>query len=318
MILVNKTHAFIDDHLANRPNDPFFAYVALGAVHDPHSPPDAYLDGSPVKNQYETSHLDMLGAMDKAVGSIVSMIENKNLAEETIIIFASDNGGINKVSTETGHLTSGPLRGAKSSIFEGGHRVPLIIRYDSKFNSGVKRKKTVGLNDLYATICELVGIDVPAGSAQDSVSFASYIMKAKDSQGLRKYLGSWQLSGKWQHAIRKGNLKLIHTPHNNTFEAYNLKRDISESNNIIDKPWVAKKIPAMFEKLKEIGPCPEHKDHIGLFSVSRLGEDHDCEWFRDGGRCDQHIEGELLCPSICSRFRNKCQQRKMYGNVFSL
>ena len=118
MILVNKTRAFIDDHLANRPNDPFFAYVALGAVHDPHSPPDAYLDGSPVKNQYETSHLDMLGAMDKAVGSIVSMIENKNLAEETIIIFASDNGGLNqKASTETGHLTSGPLRGAKASIF---------------------------------------------------------------------------------------------------------------------------------------------------------------------------------------------------------
>ena len=319
MILVNETRAFIDDHLANRPNDPFFAYVALGAVHDPHSPPDVYLDGSPVKNQYETSHLDMLGAMDKAVGSIVAMIENKNLAEETIIIFTSDNGGLNqKASKETGHLTSGPLRGAKASIFEGGHRVPLIIRYDSKFNAGGKRKKTVGLNDLYATICELVGIDVPAGSAQDSVSFASYIMKAKDSQGLRKYLGSWQLSGKWQHAIRKGNLKLIHTPHNNTFEAYNLKNDISESNNIIVRPWVAKNIPAMFEKLMEIGPCPEHKDHVGDFSVSRLGEDRNCEWFRqDGGRCEQHIEGELFCPSICSRFRQQCQKMKMYGNMFS-
>jgi arylsulfatase A-like enzyme len=262
----------------------------------------------------------MLGAMDKAVGSIVSMIENKNLAEETIIIFTSDNGGLNKVATvNTGHRTSGPLRGAKRDIWEGGHRVPLIIRYDSKFNAGGKRKKTVGLNDLYATICELVGIDVPAGSAQDSVSFASYIFRSKNKQGLRKHLGSWHLGGDrlWHQAIRKGNLKLIHTPHNNTFEAYNLKRDISESNNIIARPWVKKKIPAMFEKLKEIGPCPEHKDHVGLISVSRLGEDRSCEWFRqDRGRCEQHIEGELLCPSICSRFRRKCEQKNMYGNMF--
>jgi arylsulfatase A-like enzyme len=322
MILVNETNAFIDNHLEKRPNDPFFAYVALGAVHAPHSPADVYLDGSPIKNQYEIAHLDMLGAMDKAVGSIVSMIEEKNLAEETIIIFASDNGGLNKVATvNTGHRTSGPLRGAKRDIWEGGHRVPFIIRYDSKFKAGVKRKKMVGLNDIYATICELVGIDIPVGSAQDSVSFASYIMKAKNKQGLRKYLGMFQLdpSRAWQHAIRKGNLKLVHHPQNNTYEAYNLKKDISETKNIIDKPWVRKKIPAMFEVLKKIGPCPDHNDHVGHFSVSGLGEDHNCEWFQqDGERCEQHIEGELLCPSICSRFRTKCYQHGMYGNIFSL
>jgi arylsulfatase A-like enzyme len=265
----------------------------------------------------------MLGAMDKAVGSIVSMIENKNLAEETIIIFTSDNGGLNKVATvNTGHRTSGPLRGAKRDIWEGGHRVPLIIRYDSKFKAGVKRKKMVGLNDIYATICELVGIDKPVGSAQDSVSFARYIIKAKDRQELRKYLGMFQLGGgsrTWQHAIKKGNLKLVHHPQNNTYEAYNLKRDISETKNIIDRPWVRKKIPAMFEVLKKIGPCPDYKDFVGLFSVSGLGEDHNCEWFRqDGEKCEQHIEGELLCPTICSRFRSKCDHHGMYGNIFTL
>ncbi len=118
MIVVNETGKFIDEHLASsRSEDPFFAYVALGAVHAPHAPPDVYMDGSAVKNVYATKHLDMLGAMDKAVGSVVSTIEQKGLAENTIIIFASDNGGINKVSTETGHLTSGPLKGAKSTIW---------------------------------------------------------------------------------------------------------------------------------------------------------------------------------------------------------
>jgi len=255
MIIVNETRAFIDNHLASKPDDPFFAYVALGTVHVPHSPPDVYLDGSRVRGVYKTPHLDMLGAMDKAVGSIVSMIEEKNLAKETIIIFTSDNGGIN-VSNETGHRTSGRLRGEKGEIWEGGHRVPLIIRYDNNFQAGGKREKMVGLNDIYATICELVGIDVPVGSAQDSVSFARYIKKKKDKEGLRKYLGMFKLTKYRQHAIRKGNLKLIHTLHNNTFELYNLQEDISEKRNIINLPWITKqnKIAPMIKKLREIRP----------------------------------------------------------------
>jgi arylsulfatase A-like enzyme len=318
MILVNETSKFIDTHLASESsNKPFLVYVALGAVHAPHSPPKEYLDGSQVMNVYATRHLDMLGAMDKAAGSVVSMIEDKGLINETIIIFTSDNGGLNK-SIKAGHLTSGPLRGAKSNIWEGGHRVPLIIRYDNKFPAGKRRKRMVGLNDIYSTICELVGVNVPQGSAQDSVSFADYITSAKNKKGLRKYLGSWQVSGQkdWQHAIRKGPLKLVHYPRNNTFLAYNLKKDVSETTNIIHKPWVAKRIKAMYEKLMDIGPCNEN-DRSDSFHVSGLGEDHNCDWFRqDKNRCALHFEGELSCPSICGRFKQDCRKKKMYGNSF--
>lgn len=122
MILVNETEAFIDHHQVNRPNDPFFAYVALGAVHIPHSPPTSWgLDGgSQVKGKYPTEHLDMVGAMDKAVGSIVQIIEDRGLAGNTLIIFTSDNGGLNIAATvEAGHETGGVLRGYKGSIWEG-------------------------------------------------------------------------------------------------------------------------------------------------------------------------------------------------------
>ena len=320
MILVNETSKFIDTHLASESNKPFFAYVALGAVHGPHSPPNEYLDGSQIKNVYATRHLDMLGAMDKAVGSVVSMIEDKGLTNETIIIFTSDNGGLNlKASIASGHLTSGPLRGAKSSIWEGGHRVPLIIRYDNKIPAGKRKFRMVGLNDIYSTICELVGVNVPQGSAQDSVSFANYITRANSKRGLRKYLGSWQVSGEkdWQHAIRKGPLKLVHYPGNNTFLAYNLKKDVSESTNIIHKPWVAKQIKGMYEKLMDLGPCNEN-DRSDSFRVSGLGEDHDCDWFRqDSNRCALYFEGELSCPSICRRFFGECRKNKMYGNSFN-
>ena len=93
MILVNETTKFIDDHLDNRLNadDPFFTYVALGSVHAPHSPPNHYMNGEPVADVHQTRHLDMLKEMDMVVGSLISALEHRNLAEDTIIIFTSNN-----------------------------------------------------------------------------------------------------------------------------------------------------------------------------------------------------------------------------------
>lgn len=119
MIVVNETIQFIDDHLEQENDDPFFAYVALGAVHSPHSPPDFYLDGSRVANTTETRHLDMLKELDMIVGSLVSAVESRNLTEETIIIFTSDNGGLPASNRITTHKASGKLRGFKGSIYEG-------------------------------------------------------------------------------------------------------------------------------------------------------------------------------------------------------
>jgi len=93
-ILVNETAAFLDNHLLIRPDDPFFVYAALGAVHGPHTPPNNFLDETPVKGTYESMHMDLLFEMDLTVGSLASMIEDRGLANETIIIFTSDNGGI--------------------------------------------------------------------------------------------------------------------------------------------------------------------------------------------------------------------------------
>merc|ERR1719223_1435416 len=126
-ILVDETISFIDRHLEMRSDDPFLAYVALGAVHGPHSPPDKYLDNSTIAGKYKSHHLDLLAEVDKVVGSVVSAIEERGLANNTIIIFTSDNGGLGK-SKDYGHFPSGPLQGQKGSIYEGGHQVPLIIR----------------------------------------------------------------------------------------------------------------------------------------------------------------------------------------------
>ncbi len=190
-IIVNETARFIDDHLeSNRKNDPMFIYASLGAVHTPHSPPNAYFDGSPIAEEYPTPHMDMLYELDKVVGSLISIVEDK--LDDTIIIFTSDNGGIRMTeSQQYGHLSSGILRGHKGSIYEGGHRVPLIIRRDRIFPANEERTHFVGLNDIYSTLCDLAGVEVPEGSAIDSVSFTRYLRDKRNRQNLRKDIAFW-------------------------------------------------------------------------------------------------------------------------------
>ena len=125
MLLVNETARFLDDHEANRNGDPFFAFVALGNVHIPHSPPNKYLDGSRVAGQHATGHMDVLLEMDKVMGSLNQLLEERNMENDTIVVFTSDNGGLGGKwgSRDYGHNSHGPLRGAKGQIWEGGHRI---------------------------------------------------------------------------------------------------------------------------------------------------------------------------------------------------
>lgn len=143
--------------------------------------------------------MDMLLEMDKVVGSLVSVVEERGLAQDTIIIFTSDNGGLGRregTDPASGHDSSGILRGAKSLIWEGGHRIPLIFRYDGFFPANSERSHLVGLNDIYATLCDLIGVEIPYLSAQDSISFADYIVSKSNTSGLRKELGMWEYQNK--------------------------------------------------------------------------------------------------------------------------
>jgi len=142
MILVNETNLFLDRHMRKRPNDPFFAYVALGAAHIPHTPPNTFLNGDPIANQYKTVHIDMLSVIDMTLGALTKGLEDRELLENTIIIFTSDNRGLSPIKTGSdkyNHHSSSKLRGYEGSPYEGGHRVPFIIRYDGVIPAGKKK-----------------------------------------------------------------------------------------------------------------------------------------------------------------------------------
>lgn len=316
MILVNETNAFLDLHMKTRKHDPFFAYVALGSVHIPHSPPRKYLDGSPVAGQNANLHLDMLFEMDKVIGSLVDAIEQRGLSNETIIIFSSDNGGINSLS-----YASRRLRGHKGMIYEGGHRVPLVMRFDGQFPKGQNRTSHfVGLNDLYATLAEITDIAIPEKSAQDSVSFANYIYSEDNIAGMRDHIGVWKYDKvRKQRELTSGtllykHLKIIKNYNKmNKLELYDLSQDLEEKKNIINETDNEKTIAHMLRVLDKIGPCPD--DVIGTFTLTsgkEVGQVVSCEWFaNDKHQCLNHIEGELNCNSICGRF-SICDNIKKY------
>jgi len=308
MILVNETIRFIDNHVEQEDDDvPFFAYVALGSVHIPHSPADFYLDGSPIANQHQTRHLDMLSEMDKVVGSLVSMIEDRGLAEDTIIIFSSDNGGL-RYSERFSHETSGPLRDAKASIYEGGHRIPLVMRYDKVFPGGESRDNLLGLNDMYATLSDLVGIDsasIPHGSAQDSISFADHITNENNKDGLRNELAHWEYRKKNVpiHAIRFDNFKMVHFPENGTAALYDLNDDISETRDLSDDETYRDKIEMMYLRLQDLGPCPTEGSSSKRVQLEN-GWNITCKWFtkkKAQKRCGQFVEASTHCGKVCRK-----------------
>lgn len=321
MIVVNETEKFIDQHIGSGADNPFFVYAALGAVHGPHSPPDFYLDGTPIAGRYLTEHADMLFELDKAVGSIVTMIEERGLSDNTLFIFLSDNGGVktSNGSSSYGHNSHGPLRGYKGTVYEGGHRVPLLFRWDNELPAGEERNNLVSITDIYDTICQLVGIKKPLQSAQDSISFANHLYSSVNKKGLRKQLGTWVYENGFvaAEALRIKNMKLV-IHHDlqtgkRTTEIFNLLQDISETTNIIND-MNKKKARRMIRKLRAHGPCP-NKDHKKIFKlVESLGTlSANCTFFQEKRkRCDWYIEGEVKCPSVCkSRFSSMCDS--VYG-----
>ncbi|GFH57531.1 hypothetical protein CTEN210_14007 [Chaetoceros tenuissimus] len=303
MRLVQETNDFLANH---NTTDPFFIYFAMGAVHTPHSPAQTYLDGTKIAGTYNTSHLDLLHEMDLVVGSLTSMLEDQGLIEDTIIIFASDNGGLVEGSS------SGKLRGKKSSIYEGGHRVPLIMRYDNILPAGETRDNLVGLNDLYATIADLAGTRVPDRSAQDSISFASHAISESNASP-REWLGTWafQMGKTSREAIRYGHMKLVRilrASANPTYEMYNLSEDIGEKKNLLKRKFRTNEInelkTMMRKYLRREGPCPA--DHKGSFKNAK-NKWVTCDFFKAYPvACEWQVQGELFCNSICGRHRNFC------------
>ncbi|HSH10114.1 MAG TPA: arylsulfatase, partial [Oceanipulchritudo sp.] len=204
---------------ASKSNQPFFLYFPLTAPHKPVSPAERFV-GTSGRGLYG----DFVTQVDWTAGEILKLLENLDIAENTLVIFTSDNGSpMYSMNTETypdhvtdetlayynerHHRANGHLRGIKGDLYEGGHRVPFIVSWPARVPRDRKTSETICLTDIFDTIVEITGGEKPAGSAEDSYSFATQLLGANAQRARPPVI--LHSGGEGMYAIRKNQWKLI-------------------------------------------------------------------------------------------------------------
>lgn len=249
---------------------PFFIYFAQNSPHTPHAPSKKWRGKTDLG-----TYGDFVAETDWSVGEVLKAIDRNGLKDNTIVIFSADNGTSRAADFDflksKGHFPSGELKGAKSDLWEGGHRVPFVVRWPNKIEAGSSNDQLICLTDVFATLADYFSIEIPANAGEDSISFLSILM-GEDTKNPRKNIVHHSLFGRF--AIREENWKLILSPGSggwsspddikatqNNFpwlQLYNLKTDIGEEYNLIDKyPEKAKYLIDLLEKIVADGRSTE-------------------------------------------------------------
>ncbi|MCX8239105.1 MAG: sulfatase [Akkermansiaceae bacterium] len=244
--------------IAENAKSPFFVYLPFYSVHTPiQAPKDltAKYEKKPAHGSHRNPKYGaMLDAMDQAVGHILKTLDDNNLAQNTLVIFTSDNGPHGSVSRAE------PLRGVKGMYYEGGIREPFLVRYPGVVKAGSTNVTPIIQIDLYPTFLELAGEAIP--KRLDGVSltsafkskpladrslfwhFPAYLQSYKaDPDSASKFFRTTPCS-----VIRKGDWKLIQYFEDGNLELYNLKNDLSEKENLAGKE--TKKTAELLKELK--------------------------------------------------------------------
>lgn len=237
------------DYIRTRANQtsksPFFLYLPLTSPHTPIAP------GRDFKGRFPdySGYADFIAETDWVVAQVLEQLKESGVDANTLVIFTSDNGFAPYVKIPkmiaAGYRPSGSYRGAKASLYEGGHRVPFLVRWPGRVEAGSTSDVTLCTTDFFATVADLLGRleDIPEDAAEDSFSFYSCLKGEK--KPTRPFTIHHSLSGKF--AVRKGEWKLILTTKggggwelpweaiktpSKGVQLYNLEEDPGETRNL--------------------------------------------------------------------------------------
>ena len=265
--LLEKTIAFIETCTKEKPDSPFFVYMALTAPHTPIVPTKRFLGKSGIG-----VYGDFVMQTDWTIGQVLNTLEEKGLSNNTLVIVTSDNGCSPQADfpalARFGHDPSYIFRGYKADIFEGGHHIPFIARWPGKIKPSTSCDETICLTDLTATAAEIVGEKLPDNAGQDSVSILPALLGKKLDKPLREATVHHSINGSF--SIRQGKWKLEMCPGSGGWseprpaeakkmglppiQLYDLSKDISEQKNVYkEHPDVVEKLTALLEKYKQQG-----------------------------------------------------------------
>ena len=217
-------------------DQPFFLYLAFNATHSPQdaAPEDLAKSGG-------KKLAAMVLALDRAVGKVLDALDRNQLAQNTLVVFLSDNGGEQKHDNT-------PLRGFKRDVYEGGIRVPFLIRWPAGIPAGTTYDAPIIALDLFATALSVAGLTLPADKPMDGVNLIPYLTgetKQRPHQTL-----FWSFGDGW--AVRDGDLKLVLNRKNKSDpELFDLDGDVSEKTNLAaERPADVARLKSLYETWK--------------------------------------------------------------------
>lgn len=245
-LVARETTDWLKERAADAP--PFFAYVAF---HEPHrklaSPPDLveqYREAGHDRPVYSAN----IANIDRAVGRILQTLEDLDLAEDTFVLFASDNGPWRDGS-------QGPLRGKKSDLWEGGIRVPGIMRWPGHIKPDTTSATPAGVVDMLPTLCAIAGVEPPRDRTIDGTDLTPlfrdetptrdtplfwYFYRVDPQVAMRE--GDWVLIGRIDdpvedrtHWLASADMPFIKNSSPTRFELYNIREDIAQEHNVADQ-----------------------------------------------------------------------------------
>jgi arylsulfatase A-like enzyme len=303
--LTDKAVDFITRHKA----EPFFLYLPHFGVHGPYQAKPELIERFKKKpgvgGHNDPTYAAMLYSVDESVGRVMKTLEDLKLADNTLVVFTSDNGGVGGYASvgikrqKDGVTDNAPLKGGKGTLYEGGVRVPFIFRLPGKIPAGATSEEPIISVDIYPTLLQLAQSKPPKDYPLDGVSLVPLLTEKKP---LGRDAIYWHFPGylgqgenQWRTtpvgAIRSGDWKLLEFFEDGKLELYNLKDDLSQANNLAEaNPEKARELHAKLKAWRDqVGAkMPTKNDEVAAAGDAAAAANKK----RGAGRRKQQRKGE--------------------------
>jgi len=272
MVFLKKSQEWLEQHVKGSPGKPFFL---LHSMHAAHLPSFAAPD---FKGKTKVGpHGDFIFELDYVVGELMKTLERLGMADNTLFMFASDNGpettSVIHMRADYGHDGARPWRGVKRDQWEGGHRIPFIARWPGKIAPGSTSNQTVCLTDIMATCAAVTGAPLPDNGAEDSFDILPVLLGKDGGKPVREYTLHQTISlalairrGPWKYLDHRGSggnnydtedlkpFALADTAPTAPGQLYNLDTDPGETQNLYFKhPEVVQELKTLLDRSKQDG-----------------------------------------------------------------
>ncbi len=289
LIMAEKACDFIGQQSHDKP---FFIYLPWFAPHVPLAVAEEFRGKSPLgqrigkQNNNAVRQAEYINQLDHAVGMVMACLKEKGLSDNTLVVFTSDNGGLNfGDNVHVGYRSNGDFLGAKSDAWEGGHRVPMIVSWPGRVPAGKTTDKLFSLTDLYDTFLAAADVPVPEGAAVDSVDMLPLFLEPDKAPGLDGMFYKGKASairvGDWSYHPQQGpgglfgggpvvKLGQSHSDYDEegkikadapATQLYNLRKDPHQTANLVtQEPGLAEALDGLIKRFNE----ENHKQEVPL------------------------------------------------------